>query len=48
MKNWPDDFRSRCDVHLGVKLMEKYLDVEDILLEANEELLVKFSLFKEN
>jgi len=28
--------------------MEKYLDVEDILLEANEELLVKFSLFKEN
>jgi hypothetical protein len=31
-----------------VKLMEKYLDVEDILLEANEELLVKFSLFKEN
>jgi hypothetical protein len=31
-----------------VKLMEKYLDVEDILLEANEELFVKFSLFKEN
>jgi hypothetical protein len=31
-----------------VKLMEEYLDVEDILREENEELLVEFGLFKEN
>jgi hypothetical protein len=31
-----------------MKLMEEYLDVEDILLEKNEELLVEFGLSKEN
>jgi hypothetical protein len=31
-----------------VKLMEKYLDVEDILLEENEKLFLESSLFKEN
>ncbi len=48
MKNWANDFRSMCGAHLGVKLMEEYLDVEDILLEENEELLIEFGLFKEN
>jgi len=28
--------------------MEKYLDVEDILLEKNEELLLDSSLFEED
>jgi len=28
--------------------MEEYSNVEDILLEANEELLVEFGLFKNN
>jgi len=28
--------------------MEKYLDVEDILLEENEKLFLESSLFKEN
>jgi hypothetical protein len=31
-----------------VKLMEKYLDVENILLKENEELFEKYGLFKEN
>jgi hypothetical protein len=31
-----------------VKLMEEYLDVEDILLEKNEELLLDASLFEED
>jgi hypothetical protein len=31
-----------------VKSMEKYLDVEDILLEKNEELLLNSSLFEED
>jgi len=31
-----------------VKLMEEYLDVEDVLLEENEELLLESSLFKED
>jgi hypothetical protein len=31
-----------------VKSMEKYLDVEDILLEKNEELLLDSSLFEED
>jgi hypothetical protein len=31
-----------------MKLMEEYLDVEDILLEENEELLVEFGLSKKN
>ncbi len=48
MKNWIDDFRSRCGTHLKVKLMEKYLDVENILLKENEELFEKYGLFKEN
>ncbi len=48
MKNWAYDFKSRCGVHLGVKLMEEYSDVEDILLKANEELFVEFGLFKNN
>ncbi len=48
MKNWANDFKSRFGIHLGVKLMEEYLDVEDILREENEELLVEFGLFKEN
>ncbi len=48
MKNWTNDFRSRCGTHLVMKLMEEYLDVEDILLEENEELLVEFGLSKKN
>jgi hypothetical protein len=28
------------------KLMEKYLDVEDILFEKNEKLLVEYDLFE--
>jgi hypothetical protein len=31
-----------------VKLMEEYLDVEDVLLEENEKLLLESSLFKED
>lgn len=46
MKNWTYDFKSRCGVRLGMKLMEEYLDVEDILLEDNEELLVTLVCLK--
>ncbi len=48
MKNWLNDTKLGCVVGLGAKLMEKNLDVEKKLLEKNEEIFVKFGLFKED
>ncbi len=47
-KNQHDDLRLGCVFGSLVKLMEEYLDVEDILLEKNEELLLDASLFEED
>jgi hypothetical protein len=46
MKNYLDDCRLGCVFSPLVKLMEEYL--EDVLLEENEELLLKSNLFKED
>ncbi len=46
MKFWPNDLVLGCVVGSRAKLMEKYLDVEDILFEKNEELLVEYDLFE--
>jgi hypothetical protein len=40
MKNWLDDLRFDCSNGVYFKSMEKFLNVEDVVLEENKNILV--------